>query len=161
MAECKIRKILLVEDIPGYFIAVKLLLEHRGYVVCMVNNELDAVTMAAKEKFDLILMDHQMPLVDGIRAAWLIREKGGNFVGLTYESVYEKVMKIVADELNVDESKIGKNLNFQDDLGADSLAVIEIIMAIEEEFDIEIPEDQEKKVLTMERAVKYVIEKKG
>lgn len=80
---------------------------------------------------------------------------------LTYESVYEKVMKIVVEKLSVNESEIRKNSNFTDDLGADSLAVIEIIMAIEDEFDIEIPEDQEGKITTMDQTVKYIIEKKG
>ncbi len=74
MTKYKIHKILLVEDNPGYLIAIKLLLELKGYVVCTANNEMDAVTMATNEKFDLILMDYQMPLMDGIRAAKLIRK---------------------------------------------------------------------------------------
>lgn len=69
-----IRKILLVEDNPGHSITIKLLLEFKGYIVCVANNELDAVTMAANENFDLILMDYQMPLMNGIRSAKLIRE---------------------------------------------------------------------------------------
>ena len=91
----------------------------------------------------------------------ILKEKGGKVVELTYESVYEKVMKIVVEKLSVNESEIRKNSNFTDDLGADSLAVIEIIMAIEDEFDIEIPEDQEGKITTMDQTVKYIIEKKG
>jgi len=74
MAKYKIRKILLVEDNPGYSIAIKLLLERKGYAICTANNEMDAATMATNEKFDLILMDYQMPLMDGIRSAKLIRE---------------------------------------------------------------------------------------
>jgi len=74
MAKHIIRKILLVEDNPGYLIAIKLLLELKGYAVCTANNEMDAATMATSEKFDLILMDYQMPLMDGIRSAKLIRE---------------------------------------------------------------------------------------
>jgi len=79
----------------------------------------------------------------------------------TYESVYEKVAKIVIDELSVEESEIKKNSNFIDDLGADSLAVIEMIMAIEEEFDIEIPDEQSENIMTMDQAVKYVLDKKA
>lgn len=82
-------------------------------------------------------------------------------MGHTYESVYEKVAKIVIDELSVEESEIKKNSNFIDDLGADSLAVIEMIMAIEEEFDIEIPDEQSENIMTMDQAVKYVLDKKA
>jgi len=81
-------------------------------------------------------------------------------MGHTYESVYEKVSKIVIDELSVEESKIKKNSNFQNDLGADSLAIIEMIMAIEEEFDIEIPDEQSENIMTMDQVVKYVLAKK-
>jgi len=82
-------------------------------------------------------------------------------VSLTYESVYEKVAKIAVEELDVEESAIKKESNFQDDLGADSLALVEIIMKIEEEFDIEIPDDQSEKIRTVDQAVKYILEKKA
>jgi len=82
-------------------------------------------------------------------------------VSLTYESVYEKVAKIAVEELDVEESAIKKESNFQDDLGADSLALVEIIMKIEEEFDIEIPDDQSEKIRTVDQAVKYILEEKA
>ncbi|HPG59680.1 MAG TPA: acyl carrier protein [Candidatus Wallbacteria bacterium] len=82
-------------------------------------------------------------------------------MSLTYESVYEKVAKIAVEELDVEESAIKKESNFQDDLGADSLALVEIIMKIEEEFDIEIPDDQSEKIRTVDQAVKYILEKKA
>jgi acyl carrier protein len=82
-------------------------------------------------------------------------------VSLTYESVYEKVAKIAVEELDVEESAIKKESNFQDDLGADSLALVEIIMKLEEEFEIEIPDDQSEKIRTVDQAVKYILEKKA
>jgi len=82
-------------------------------------------------------------------------------VSLNYEGVYEKVVKIAVEELDVEESQIKKESNFQDDLGADSLALVEIIMKLEEEFDIEIPDDQSEKIRTVDQAVKYILEKKA
>ena len=82
-------------------------------------------------------------------------------MSLTYESIYEKVAKIAVEELDVEESAIKKESNFQDDLGADSLALVEIIMKLEEEFEIEIPDDQSEKIRTVDQAVKYILEKKA
>ncbi|HNY11336.1 MAG TPA: acyl carrier protein [Candidatus Wallbacteria bacterium] len=82
-------------------------------------------------------------------------------MGLTYESIYEKVAKIAVEELSVEESAIKRESNFQDDLGADSLALVEIIMKLEEEFDIEIPDDQSEKIKTVDQAVKFILEKKA
>jgi len=86
--------------------------------------------------------------------------KGGNVMGNTYESVYEKVVKIVIDELGVEGLEIKKDSKFIDDLGADSLAVIEMIMAIEDKFDIEIPDEHLENITTMDQTVKYILEKK-
>jgi len=82
-------------------------------------------------------------------------------VALTYESVFEQVVKIAVKELDVDPSTVKKESNFQDDLNADSLALVEIIMKIEEEFDISIPDDQSEKLRTVDQAVKYILEKKA
>ncbi len=82
-------------------------------------------------------------------------------MSLTYESIYEKVVKIAVEELDVEESSIKKESNFQDDLGADSLALVEIIMKIEEEFEIDIPDDQSEKIRTVDQAVQYILEKKA
>ena len=81
-------------------------------------------------------------------------------MGNTYESVYEKVVKIVIDELGVEGLEIKKDSKFIDDLGADSLAVIEMIMAIEDKFDIEIPDEYLENIKTMDQTVKYILEKK-
>lgn len=81
-------------------------------------------------------------------------------MGPTYENVYERIVKIVIAELEIDESMVKKEANFRDDLGADSIAMLEIIMSIEEEFDIDIPDDQSKKISTVDQAVKYIIKKR-
>ncbi len=69
---------------------------------------------------------------------------------------FEKLKKIIVDVLNVDENEITMDTTFIDDLGADSLDVFQIIMGLEEEFDIEIPDDVAEKVVTVKDAVEYV-----
>jgi acyl carrier protein len=71
-------------------------------------------------------------------------------------STFEKVKKIVADKLSVDEAKITETAKFTDDLGADSLDVVEFVMEVEKEFDITIPDDEATKLLTVGDAVKYI-----
>ena len=66
---------------------------------------------------------------------------------------FEKLKKIIAEVLNVDPDEITMETTFQDDLGADSLDVYQIIMGIEEEFDIEIPAESAEQVTTVEEAV--------
>ena len=68
----------------------------------------------------------------------------------------EKMKKLIAEELNCDESEITAETNFKDDLGADSLDVFQIIMGIEEEFDIEIPAEKAEKISTVEEAVEMI-----
>jgi len=68
----------------------------------------------------------------------------------------DKVKKIIVDQLGVDESKITENSSFVDDLGADSLDIVELIMAFEEEFDVEIPDEDAEKIKTVGDAVKYL-----
>ena len=69
---------------------------------------------------------------------------------------YEKLKKIIAEVLNVDPDEITMETTFQDDLGADSLDVYQIIMGIEEEFDIEIPAETAEQVTTVEDAVEMI-----
>ena len=64
------------------------------------------------------------------------------------EEIFEKVKKIIVDQLGVPEANITLSSSFIDDLGADSLDTVELIMAIEEEFDIEIPDEDAEKVVT-------------
>ena len=69
---------------------------------------------------------------------------------------FEKLKKIIAEVLNVDPDEITMETTFQDDLGADSLDVYQIIMGIEEEFDIEIPAESAEPVTTVEEAVEMI-----
>ena len=69
---------------------------------------------------------------------------------------FEKLKKVIADVLNVDPDEITMETTFIDDLGADSLDVFQIIMGIEEEFDIEIPTDDAESIATVEEAVNLI-----
>lgn len=68
----------------------------------------------------------------------------------------EKLQKIIAEVMNVDEEEIGMETTFVDDLGADSLDVYQIIMGIEEEFDIEIPNEEAEKIVSVGDAVEAI-----
>ena len=70
--------------------------------------------------------------------------------------VFEKLKQIIADVLNVDPDEIAMDSTFMDDLGADSLDVFQIIMAIEEEFDIEIPNEAAEKIVTVADAAEQI-----
>lgn len=72
----------------------------------------------------------------------------------------ERVSKIVVERLGVDEAKVTPNASFINDLGADSLDTVELVMAFEEEFGVEIPDDAAEKILTIQDAVSF-IEKKA
>ena len=74
--------------------------------------------------------------------------------------VAEKVKKIVLEHLGVEEDKINDSASFIDDLGADSLDTVELVMAFEEEFECEIPDDVAEKILTFGDAVKYIEDNK-
>jgi acyl carrier protein len=70
--------------------------------------------------------------------------------------VEEKVRKIVAEKLSVEPEEVVPEASFVDDLGADSLDLVELIMAMEEAFDIEVPDDEAEKLQTVQDAVNYV-----
>jgi len=70
--------------------------------------------------------------------------------------VADRVKKIVIEHLGVDESKVAENASFIDDLGADSLDTVELVMAFEEEFGCEIPDDAAEKILTINDAITYI-----
>ena len=72
----------------------------------------------------------------------------------------EQVTKIVVDHLGIDESKVKPESKFIDDLGADSLDTVELVMAFEEKFDIEIPDDAAGTILTVQDAINYIESKK-
>ena len=72
------------------------------------------------------------------------------------EDVKSKVKKIVADHLGIEEEKVTEEASFIDDLGADSLDTVELVMAFEEEFGCEIPDDAAEKIVTLKDAVTYL-----
>ena len=72
------------------------------------------------------------------------------------ESVEEKVKQIIVDELGVEESEVTPNARFIDDLGADSLDNVELVMRFEEEFGIEIPDEEAEKILSVRDAISYI-----
>ena len=71
-------------------------------------------------------------------------------------SVFERVQDIVADQLGVEKDKIKPETSFVNDLGADSLDTVELVMELEEEFDINIPDDAAEKIQTVGQAVEYI-----
>ena len=77
------------------------------------------------------------------------------------EEVQAKLKEIVIDRLNAEEDQIKPEASFVEDLGADSLDIVELIMGIEEEFDIEIPDEDAEKLTTVEEAMTYVKTKLG
>lgn len=72
------------------------------------------------------------------------------------EEIFEKVKKIIVEQLGVSETSITMEASFIDDLGADSLDIVELIMALEEEFDMEIPDSDAEKVATVSDVVEYI-----
>ena len=74
-------------------------------------------------------------------------------------AVDEKVKQIIVEQLGVDEGDVTPNASFVDDLGADSLDTVELVMAFEEEFGVEVPDEDAEKLLTVGDVVKYIEEK--
>ncbi len=73
-------------------------------------------------------------------------------------SVFEKVKSIIVEQLGVDESEVTMEASFIEDLGADSLDIVELVMALEEEFDLTIPDEDAEKIRTVGEAVRYIQE---
>lgn len=80
---------------------------------------------------------------------------------MSQQSVFEKVRKIVAEHLSVEESQVNPEAAFVDDLGADSLDIVEIVLAFEDEFHIEIPDEDAEKITRVSEAVQYITAKMG
>ena len=74
--------------------------------------------------------------------------------------ISERVKKIVIEHLGVEKDKVNDSASFIDDLGADSLDTVELVMAFEEEFECEIPDDVAEKILTIKDAIKYIEDNK-
>ncbi len=77
---------------------------------------------------------------------------------MSSEEVFEKVKSIIVEQLGVSENSVTLESSFIDDLGADSLDIVELVMALEEEFDIEIPDSDAEKVVTVRDVVEYIKE---
>ena len=88
--------------------------------------------------------------------AWRIGSAGTEVMGLA--SVYERVQGIVAERLGVDEDKVTMDAEFIGDLNADSLDLVEVIMAMEQEFDVEIKDEEAEKIRTVKDAVSFIEE---
>ena len=80
---------------------------------------------------------------------------------MSQEAIFEKVRSIVVEQLSVDEGDVKPESNFQNDLGADSLDTVELVMALEEAFDIEIPDEAAEGIATVGDAVDYIQNKKA
>jgi acyl carrier protein len=84
--------------------------------------------------------------------------KRGEELGLDREEILGKIQEITADRLGVDESDVTPDASFREDLEADSLDLVELIMELEEQFGMEIPDEEAEKITTVEEAVDYVME---
>jgi acyl carrier protein len=78
---------------------------------------------------------------------------------MSEKEIFEKVQKIVAEQLGVDAGEVTPQASFANDLGADSLDTVELVMALEEEFDIEIPDEAAEEIATVQTAVDYINKK--
>ncbi len=76
--------------------------------------------------------------------------------GEKLKEITEKVKQIISEQLGVDEAEVTPTASFVDDLGADSLDTVELVMALEENFDIEIPDDAAEKIRTVQDAIDYI-----
>ncbi len=74
--------------------------------------------------------------------------------------LFDKVKSIIVEQLGVEDNEVTNGASFIDDLGADSLDIVELVMALEEEFDLEIPDEEAEKIRTVEDAIKYIEENK-
>ena len=72
--------------------------------------------------------------------------------------VFDKVKEIIIEQLDVEPDKVTTNANIQDDLGADSLDVVDLVMSLEEEFDVEIPDEAVEGIKTVGDIVKYIVD---
>ena len=74
------------------------------------------------------------------------------------EEIFEKVKTVIVEQLGIDEASVRMESSFLDDLGADSLDIVEFIMALEEEFGLEIPDEDVEKIVTVKDVVEYISE---
>lgn len=75
---------------------------------------------------------------------------------MSKEEIFEKLKPIVVEQLGVDEESVTEEATFVDDLSADSLDIVELVMSLEEEFDLEIPDEEAEKIVTVGDVVEYI-----
>ncbi len=80
---------------------------------------------------------------------------------MTAEQVEVKVKQIIVEQLGVDDAQVDKTASFVDDLGADSLDIVELVMAFEEEFKLEVPDEDAEKMKTVGDAIQYIADHSG
>ncbi len=78
-------------------------------------------------------------------------------MAMTEEEVFGKIKSVVVEQLGVNEGEVTKEASFVEDLGADSLDTVELVMALEEEFDTEIPDEEAEKLTTVGKTVEYIV----
>lgn len=74
------------------------------------------------------------------------------------QAVEDRLKQIIVQQLGVNENEIRKDASFAEDLGADSLDIVELVMGLEEEFDIEIPDEEAERIRTVQDAITYIVE---
>ena len=87
---------------------------------------------------------------------WILLKNRTEVLIMTNEELFNSIKQMIVDQLGVDEDTITEDSSFVDDLNADSLDMVELVMAMEQEFDIEIPDDVAEKVVTVKDAVEYI-----
>jgi acyl carrier protein len=87
-----------------------------------------------------------------------MRAEGGVSKHMENEEIFEKVKAVIVDQLNVEEADVTEEASFIDDLGADSLDIVELVMALEEQFGISIPDEEAESIKTVGDAVAYIVE---
>ena len=97
-------------------------------------------------------LERRLDTTVGTDTIW---KEGSTFMA----TVDERVKKIIAEQLGVEEDEVTAEASFVEDLGADSLDTVELVMALEEEFGIEIPDEDAEKILTVGKALDYIKEK--
>ncbi len=104
-------------------------------------------------------MSRSIPVDPDVSAKNVADEIRWKEVGKSMATVDERVKKIIAEQLGVEEDEVTLEAHFVEDLGADSLDTVELVMALEEEFEIEIPDEDAEKILTVGKALDYIKEK--